>query len=393
MSPIRPDLPSSSTRDSFGPPSTEDEGLVVTYLLKGDPADCARRARLLSIEQTAEVSPGLCAGEFFEKHVLGRVESVVPAGPDRCEVVVRFPADVVGTEFAQLFSVVFGNVSLWEGVRVASVRPTAALAARIGGPRFGIAGVRTRLGVPERPLLMSAVKPLGRSPSELAAYAYDLARGGIDLVKDDHGITDQVFAPFEARVEAVSAAVARANRETGRRCLYCPTVTGPADVLVDRARFARDAGAGAVLLSPLVVGPDFLRVVAREADLPVVAHPALAGAFFAHDDHGIALPALLGTLMRLAGADLVVFPGWGGRFPFTREGCAAVDRALKDDLGGVRPAFPVPAGGLSLSHVPELLGVFGRDVVFLIGSALYERSPDLAANAAYFLSLVEARPD
>jgi hypothetical protein len=30
--------------------------------------------------------------------------------------------------------------------------------------------------------------------------------------------------------------------------------------------------------------------------------------------------------------------------------------------------------------------------VFLIGSALYERSPDLAANAAFFLSLVETRP-
>ena len=366
-----------------------DEGLVVTYVLRGDSADCSRRARLLAIEQTAEVSPGLCAGSYFEDRVLGRVESVVPAGVDHCDVVIRFPADVVGTDFSQLFSVVFGNVSLWSGVRVASVQPTPGLATAIGGPRLGIEGVRKRLGVPLRPLLMSAVKPLGRSSSELAAYAYDLARGGIDIIKDDHGITDQVFAPFEARVEAVSAAIARAVSETGRNCLYCPTITGPVDVIIDRARFARDAGAGALLLSPMVVGPDFMRVVGRETDLPVVAHPALTGAFFAHDDHGISLPVLLGTLMRLAGADLVVFPGWGGRFPFSREGCAAVDRALKAEMGGVRSAFPVPAGGLSLDHVPGMLEVFGRDVVFLIGSALYERSPDLAANAAYFRSLVE----
>lgn len=366
-----------------------DEGLVVTYRLVGDLAECERRARLLAIEQTAEVTAGLCAGAFFEDRVLGRVEAVRPVSPGRCEAVIRFPADVVGTEFPQLLSVVFGNVSLWDGVRVSAVRPTPGLAAAIPGPRFGIEGVRARLGVPGRPLLMSAVKPLGRSPAELAAYAYDLARGGIDLVKDDHGITDQVFAPFEARVEAVAAAVARANRETGFRSLYCPTVTGPADVIVDRARFARDAGAGAVVLSPLVAGADFLRVVGREADLPVVAHPALSGAFYSHADHGIALEALLGTLMRLAGADLVVFPGWGGRFPFTREDCMAIDRALKEDLGGPRSSLPVPAGGLPLSHVPELLEVFGRDVVFLIGSALYERSPDLAANAAYFRSLVE----
>jgi len=372
--------------------SDSGEGLVVTYRLSGGVDDCQRRAFLLAIEQTAEVSPSLCRGTFFEQRVLGRVDSVRDAGGGACEAVVRFPADVVGTEFAQLFSVVFGNVSLWSGVRVESVRPTPGLAARLGGPRFGIEGVRARLGVPGRPLLMSAVKPLGRTPEELAAYAHDLALGGIDIVKDDHGITDQVFARYEARVEAVAAAVGRANRQTGRRCLYCPTVTGPADEVVDRARFARDAGAGAVLISPLVAGADFLRVVARDADLPVVAHPALAGAFFAHGDHGIALPALLGTLMRLAGADLVVFPGWGGRFPFTRQDCEAVDRALKEDIGGPRPALPVPAGGLSLEHVPGLREVFGRDVVFLIGSALYERSPDLVANAAYFRSLVES-PD
>ncbi len=393
------DLPSSPlfasgeslamTRQPDGIAADLDEGLVVTYRLAGPPADADRRARLLAIEQTAEVSPSLCAGSFFETQVLGRVENVRTLDSDASEVVIRYPADVVGTDFSQLFSVVFGNVSLWAGVQVSSVRPTAGLAASIGGPRFGIDGVRARLGVPDRPLLMSAAKPLGRSSAELASYAGDLARGGIDLVKDDHGITSQRFAPFFERVEMVASAVAQANLETGRRCLYCPTVTGPVDQLVQRARFARDAGAGALLLSPLVVGADFLRVVSRETDLPVIAHPALSGAFFASGVHGIALPVMLGTLMRLAGADLVVFPGWGGRFPFARSECAKLDRALKEDLHGVPAAFPVPAGGLALDSVPELREVFGNDVVFLIGSALYERSPDLAANAAYFRSLVE----
>ena len=49
-----------------------------------------------------------------------------------------------------------------------------------------------------------------------------------------------------------------------------------------------------------------------------------------------------------------------------------------------RPAFPVPAGGLTLDRIGDLRAVFGEDVAFLIGSAVYERSPDLVANAAHF---------
>lgn len=369
------------------------DGLDVVYTVVSPPDGIAATAHDIAIEQTVEVTPPLCADPFVAAHVVGRVTGIAPAGPDRFDVTISYAGDVVGDEVTQLFSVVFGNVSLKAGVRVRAVRPSAALAARFPGPRFGIAGLRDLLDVRDRPLVMGAVKPLGRTVDELAGFAGALAAGGLDLVKDDHGITDQRFAPFEARVAACAAAVAEANRRTGHRTLYCPTVTGPADRLLARARFARDAGAGGLLVSPMVAGPDFLRAAAAETGLPVIAHPAMAGAFLASPDHGIAPGALFGTLMRLAGADMVVFPGWGGRFPMTRDDCAGIDRALKADLHDVRTALPVPAGGLTLDRIAELRGVFGRDLAFLIGSAVYERSPDLAANAAHFRALAsgEAR--
>ena len=99
---------------------------------------------------------------------------------------------------------------------------------------------------------------------------------------------------------------------------------------------------------------------------------------------------LLGTLMRLAGADLVIFPTWGGRFPFSRETCVALDEKLKGGFHGFHRTMPVPAGGLTLERVSGQVDVFGMDVAFLIGSALYERSTDLVANAAFFRSLVES---
>jgi len=43
---------------------------------------------------------------------------------------------------------------------------------------------------------------------------------------------------------------------------------------------------------------------------------------------------------------------------------------------------------MDLTRIPELLQLYGNDVMFLIGGSLYSRSPDLVENAQYFLSLV-----
>ena len=67
---------------------------------------------------------------------------------------------------------------------------------------------------------------MGLEPAQLAALCGTFARAGIDLIKDDHGLADHPFCPFEARVEACLAAIEAAARETGRRALYVPNLTG-----------------------------------------------------------------------------------------------------------------------------------------------------------------------
>ena len=96
------------------------------------------------------------------------------------------------------------------------------------GPRFGRAGIRALLDVADRPLLGTALKPMGLSAADLADLAYQLALGGVDIIKEDHGLTDQPFAPFDERVPRCAEAVALANRQTGYRCLYVPNITAPA---------------------------------------------------------------------------------------------------------------------------------------------------------------------
>ena len=85
---------------------------------------------------------------------------------------------------------------------------------------------------------MTALKPMGTPSEKLAEMAYAFAKGGIDIIKDDHGLANQRYAPYEERVRACAAAVKRANAETGRRCIYAPCINAPAH-LVDTARQVR----------------------------------------------------------------------------------------------------------------------------------------------------------
>ncbi len=366
----------------------ERTGIWATYRIRSTAEDIAARARELCIEQTVEVTEPLCQDPFIAQHVVAQVVGIEPDGDAHFRVTVAYEIDVLTPKIPQIINVLYGNISLKPGIRLVAIRPSPAYARVLGGPRFGIAGVRQRLGVHDRPLLISALKPMGRPVATFASDAYRLALGGMDIIKDDHGVNNQPFHPFEDRVAACADAVRRANEQSGHATLYFPTLMGPLDGMLDRARFAKDAGAGGFLVAPMLVGFDAMRTLAEATDLPVMAHPAMLGVFEAHPDHGIAADVVFGTLMRMIGADLVVFPSWGGRFPLTREVNARIDRACKADLEGLAGAFPVPAGGLTLSRVAEMRTVFGTDVGFLIGSSLYERSEDLTANAEHFRTLV-----
>ena len=69
--------------------------------------------------------------------------------------------------------------------------------------------MRERLGVYDRPFTFTALKPMGLPPEALAEEAYRCALGGIDLIKDDHGLMDQPFAPFRERVERAAGPMRR----------------------------------------------------------------------------------------------------------------------------------------------------------------------------------------
>ena len=74
----------------------------------------------------------------------------------------------------------------------------------------------------------------------------------------------------------------------------------------------------------------------------------------------------------------------------SREQCCEIVAASESPLGSLRPIFPAPAGGLSLSRVPEVQQVYGRELIILVGGGLFKHGPDLVENCRYFRKMIES---
>lgn len=373
-------------------PDSADERLRITYALTCAAGEDPRaKARDIALEQTVELPPGSVPADVAER-IVGNVEKLEDLGGSRWKAVLSYDVGVVGDDIPQLLNLLFGNISLKSGILATEIGWPKALLAHFPGPRFGIEGLRAACAVVERrPLLCAALKPMGLSAERLADICYQFAMGGVDIIKDDHSLANQKTAPFRDRVERCQQAVAKANALTRGHSLYLPNLMGSASGIGKRLEFVRAAECRGILLSPFLVGLDTVRWIAETSELFILSHPSLAGAFF-HPTHGIAPDVLLGEIFRVIGSDGVIYPNVGGRFAFSEATCVAINSSLRSPLGRLRPAFPVPGGGVDAAQVPHWIDRFGIDTIFLVGSSLYAQS-DLTEASRGLLEAVRRHCD
>ncbi len=362
----------------------------VTYILSGE-EDVARIiAKHICVEQTVEFPEELLPDGDIRRHIVGRIESFTALGHDKWKTEISFANETSGFELPQLLNNIFGNISLEPGIRVDNLSLSAKFLSCFRGPRFGREGIRTLVRVPHRPLLSTALKPMGLPPAELADLAYQFALGGIDIIKDDHGLANQPFSTWSERVHRCTEAVARANAQTGYSSIYMPNVTAPANVIEKFAYQAKSIGVGGLLIAPGLTGFDIVRQLASDANLrlPLMSHPAFLGSFVTDPFSGISHRVLFGQMMRLAGADATVYPNHGGRFSFTEDACRSIVEGATTPMGHIAPIFPTPGGGMTQERIPEMIKMYGREAIFLIGGGLFKGVGNITENSKRLLNVV-----
>ncbi len=347
-------------------------------LLDGESLE--RKVQGIALEQSVELPDNVLSPEIRET-IVGRPGAALLLDDGRYELEIRYPLANATPEIVQFLNVLFGNVSLTKGVQVVGAE-WENLSSLFYGPAFGIEGIRSQLGVNERPLSCTALKPMGFTSDELAELAYQFALGGIDVIKDDHGLADQRYAPFEARVLAISQAVDRANQETGRKSVYMPNITAGIQEIMYRMDFAVENGCGGVLLAPNLSGLEAMHVLAHEVGgIPIMAHPAFSGAYVTDPEQGFSPAFLYGELYRALGADYSIYPNAGGRFSFSLQECREVNEACRTGLNSYKTTFPTPGGGVKWEDIPKWAALYGKNTVFLMGGSLYQHPNGIRAAA------------
>lgn len=363
---------------------------TVTYhVVASSENEAAARAESIRIEQTVEMPLSAVPPSGLQS--MGNIESIRKNDKKQSwRVEISYPTALSENDITQRINVLFGNISLLPGILVTDCCDHF-FNGLFQGPAHGIHGIRRRLNKTTGAISCTALKPVGLSTKELAERALLFSTSGMDLIKDDHGITNQQSAPFRERVPICVKAVRTGEQKSGKRTLYFPNITTSPDKVVENASFAQDSGADGLLVCPQLCGPEILQVLSAEFDLPIMAHPAFSGSMVIHPDHGFTPEFYYGKLWRALGADCVIYPNAGGRFSFSEETCNRLNYQLRTSFCSFQNSLPAPAGGISLDSIPDLLKRYGPDTAYLIGGSLYANQDGYQVAAKQFIQTLDKR--
>jgi len=358
----------------------------ITYLI--DSAHSKEIIEAIRVEQTIEY-PLELAPDWIQNEIVGQVVSQREHDKLRTEVTISYNTEITGFEIGQLLNVIWGNVSLFRDVKITKVNFPENLLNSFKGPRFGILGLRKTVNAIKRPILATALKPMGLNSSELANTATTMVEAGIDFIKDDHSLSNQKWSTWNERVKIIADSVNEANAKFNRNSVYVPSMNRPAEQILDAALKAKEIGCGAVLVLPGITGFDSMRMIADCDDfaLPIMSHPANLGSYIMNPNHGLNHEIILATLTRISGADMSIFPNFAGRFSFSKDECLTIANSCREKLAKIKTIMPAVGGGMTLDRINEIVDFYGNDSVLLIGGALHRGN--LLQNASKFRETIE----
>jgi ribulose-bisphosphate carboxylase large chain len=278
-----------------------------------------------------------------------------------------------------------------KNLRLNDINLPQELVRSFKGPKYGIDGIRKLLGVKDRPLVGTIIKPkLGLKTKDHAKVAYNAWVGGCEIVKDDENLSSQRFNPFDDRVVKTLEMRDRAEQETGEKKVYMINITSETEEMLKRAQFVKDNGGRYLMIDILTCGFSALQTI-REQDFDLVIHAHRAGhaAFTKNPKHGISMK-VIAKVVRVIGVDQLHVGTVVGKMSETREEVLENCEALKTEMHGIKDVLPVASGGLYPGLVPALMCFFGNDFVIQAGGGIHGHTEGTVAGAMAMRQAVDA---
>jgi 2,3-diketo-5-methylthiopentyl-1-phosphate enolase len=369
--------------------------IIATYNLKDIKGNPLKKAE--------EIALGLTVGSWtdlpeleqtqLQKHK-GKVVSVEEISDTEGEALIKvaYPQLNFSADLPAILTTVFGKLSLDGKVKLIDLEFPESLKKSLPGPRFGIEGIREKLNVFNRPLLMSIFKGvIGRDIDYLANQLSSQALGGVDIVKDDEILFENHLTPMEKRIQVGKRVLTNTFELTGHRTLYAVNLTGRSSQLRENARKAAELGADLLLFNVFAYGLDILQELREDEEigLPIMAHPAVSGSFLSSENYGFSHSLILGKLLRYAGADLSLFPSPYGSVALEKSKTLSIKHELLKDDEFYKKSFPVPSAGIHPGLVPLLINDFGIESVINAGGGVHGHPGGAVAGGKAFRQAID----
>lgn len=292
---------------------------------------------------------------------------------------------------SQVYSAIAGNIlgmKAVNNIRLHDVQWPAKLLTSFPGPQFGIQGIRKKMKIKNRPILVCVPKPkIGMTYKEHAQIGFDVWTGGVDLLKDDENLTSQPFNTFSERVKLCMKNAERAEKITGEKKAGLFNVTAPGKELYQRATLVADHGNPYVMVDLLTTGwsaVQGLREHCKDLGLALYAHRAFHSAFTRNPKHGVSMLVIAKT-GRAIGVDNIHVGTGIGKLAGTKTEVVDITKAMQQnknksnsnrhlllqDWKNLRDVIPVSSGGLHPGNIPEVLQLLGKDIAVQIGGGIH----------------------
>lgn len=362
------------------------ETINAIYVVKKEGRDIKQLASAIAIGQTLgawDELPGNLRLNI-SKH-LAEVVSIEDSEYS-ATIKIAFPVDNFGSDLGALLTSLYGKISLASKIKLEDIEFTESYVNQFKGPVHGINKIREKINKASSPLLMSIFKPcLGISSSELAIMLETQIEAGIDFVKDDEILYDKDFSQTLKRLEACL----KIKEKHNSKIIYAINLTGKADELLIRAKELEKNGADCILFNYVSYGLPLLSALRESISIPIMAHPAFAGAICQSAYSGLSEQLILGKLPRIAGADLVLFPSPYGSLAWDKNITREIHKSLQKPFYNLKPIWSVPSAGIKSSMIKEIISDFGENIVINAGTAVWSHSEGGKAGAKEFVNEIE----
>ena len=421
-------------------PKNEEYLLSIFHMISGGSLNILQAAAEVAAESSTGTNFNVKTETAFSKQMNALVYKI---DQEKDLIWIAYPWRLFdrGGNVQNILTYLVGNVLGMKevsAIKLLDVWFPPAMLEQYDGPSYTLDDMRKYLGVYDRPILGSIIKPkMGLTSAEYAEAAYDFWVGGGDFVKNDEPQANQDFSPFDKMVKNVKEAMDKAVKETGEKKVHSFNVSAADyDTMIERCELIRNAGfepgSYAFLIDGITAGWMAVQTLRRKyPDVFIHFHRASHGAY-TRPENPIGFSVLvLSKFARLAGAsgihtgtagvgkmkgtpeddivaakNILAFKGqghffeqeWSKIFEGDKDAIALAqaDTArhviLEDDSWrGMKKCCPIISGGLNPTLLKPFIDIMGNiDFITTMGAGCHAHPRGTTAGAKALVQACEA---